>query len=119
MKENVSRKALVVSFSAALLGIMVLPLARSQTTQLSPLHWSRRFPERVVSQGPAGPVVEAPRLMATASPDIAWVQCPPPAQALATFRRKSRLSGRVWYSREGQKCGGERLGEEGYHRARV
>lgn len=85
MKKNVASKALVVSLSAALLSFMVLPLGRGQATRLSPSHGGRRFPERVVSQGPAGPVVEAPRLTATASPDIIWVQCPPPAQALGAM----------------------------------
>jgi pimeloyl-ACP methyl ester carboxylesterase len=82
MKKNAASKALMVSFLAALLGIMFLPLARGQNARLSPLHSGRRFPERLLSQGPAGQV---PRLMATASSDIVWVQCPPPAQALGAM----------------------------------
>ena len=81
MKNRVARSALAVSLSAALLGIMAVPSARGQTTR-SPLHRGRRFPEGVVSQARPAPVAELPRLMATASPDIDWVQCPPPAQAL-------------------------------------
>ena len=87
MKNDVARKALVVSFSAALLSIMVLPSARGQTGRLYPLHWGGRVPERVVSQSPSGPVVEVQRLMPTASRDIVWVQCPPPAQALGEIGR--------------------------------
>lgn len=84
MKKNVASKALVVSFSAALL-IMVLPLACGHTTRQSPLSWRQRFPEGVISQRPAGPVVQVPRLMTATSPDIVWVQCPPPAQALGAM----------------------------------
>jgi len=82
MKNDVERKAFAVSFLVALLGVMVLPSARGQTSQLSPYYWGRRFPEHVVSQARPAPVIELPRLMATASPDIVWGQCPPPAQAL-------------------------------------
>jgi hypothetical protein len=40
-------------------------------------------------------------------------------QWLATFRRKSRFWGRVWYSREGQKFGEKVQGEEDDYWARA
>ena len=79
MKNKIASISGII-FLAALL--LIAASAHSQIARPSGIQLGPRFPRRLNLQNPFIQGAQASNLEATASPDILWVQCPPPAQAL-------------------------------------
>lgn len=76
-----SRKCLIIFFFFAAL-VLTPAWAHSQIARPSQIQLGPRSPRRLSSQNPSMPHSQALNREAVASPDVIWVQCPQPAQAL-------------------------------------
>jgi pimeloyl-ACP methyl ester carboxylesterase len=78
MKNTIARISGSIFFAVLLL---IPAPGHSQIARPSQIQLGPRLPRRLSSQNPSMQHAQALNRDATASPDVTWVQCPPPAQA--------------------------------------